>query len=63
MGLIMIIRDFNGRADVLASQHSSGCIGRTEGVARSALFLAEAGSSFSPFCAHIQWKTLSSRWR
>ena len=45
-GLIMVIRDFDSRAYLLASQHSSGCIGRADGVARSALFLAGAGNSF-----------------
>ncbi len=30
----------------LASHHPSGCIGTTEDVARAALFLTEAGSSF-----------------
>jgi len=49
MALILRIRDFVSKPDglaELASQHSSGCIGKINGVARSALFLAEAGSSF-----------------
>ena len=49
MTLIMRIRDFDSKPDgmaELASQHSSGRIGTTEDVARSALFLAEAGGSF-----------------
>jgi len=49
MALIMRIRDFvsipDGLAE-LACQHSSGCIGTIKGVARSALFIADAGSSF-----------------